>query len=95
MPPGPPGGSVEVEVDVDRETWIGIRIVEGLAEENLLDRPRHGLRGPGARQVVGKGLPDEAPEREASSPGGLRGALVELGGQQELCPAHVYEDTSG
>jgi hypothetical protein len=94
MPPGPPGESVEVEVDVDRKTWIGIRIVEGLAEKNLLDRPRHGLRGPGARKVVGKGLPDEAPEREAPGPGGLGGAPVELGGQQELCPAHVYEPTS-
>jgi hypothetical protein len=94
MPPGPPGGTVEVEVDVHRKTWIGIRIVERLAEENLLDRPRQRLGGPGACEVVVKGLPHEAPEREAPSPGGLGGTPVELGGQQELCSMHVYESTS-
>jgi hypothetical protein len=94
MPSGPPARTVEVKVDINRKTWIGIRIVEGLAEENLPDRPRQGLRRPGAREVVGKGLPDEAPERDAASPGGLGGAPVEVGGQQELCPMHVYEPTS-
>ncbi len=73
---------------------IGIRIVEGLAEQYPLDGLGCGLRGPRAREVLGEGLPYEAPERESPGPGGIGGAPVEIGGEEELCTTHVYEATS-
>jgi hypothetical protein len=55
---------------------IGIRIVEGLAEKNLLDRLGRGLRRSGASEILGEGLAYKAPEGESPGPGGLGGSPV-------------------
>jgi hypothetical protein len=76
-------------IDVGREVRIGIRVVERLAEEYLVDGLRGGLDVPRANKVLAERLANEVPEGHPPGSGGRRGTPVEIGWEQELGPVHV------
>jgi hypothetical protein len=76
-------------IDVGRQIGVRFGIVEGLAQEDLVDGLRGGLDAPRASEIFSEGLPDEVAEGHPSRPGGLGGTSVKILREQELGPVHV------
>jgi len=76
-------------IDVFGEVRVRVRIVERLAEEDLVDGFGGRLDVPRASEVLAERLTDEVAQGYPPSAGDGRGTPVEVGRQQELCPVHV------
>jgi hypothetical protein len=78
-----------VVVDVDGEPTIRFGVIERLSEQDVVHRIGGRLDAARPGEVLLQCLADEIPERHPARPRRIRGASVQIAGQQQLRSMHV------